>query len=70
MPETATLSPKFEITIPEAICEARQWKPGRTLALIPKGAGVLLVPVQTREDLRGLAVGTPSPDVRDRSDRV
>ena len=69
MSQTATLSPKFEITIPKTICEARRWQAGQSFAFIPKGAAVLLVPVPTIEELRGCAVGSPKPDVRDRSDR-
>jgi AbrB family looped-hinge helix DNA binding protein len=70
MSETATLSSKFQISIPKAIRTAQQWEAGLTLAFIPKGSGVLLVPVPTRESLKGLARGASATDFRDRSDRV
>jgi hypothetical protein len=40
-----------------------------TLAFIPKGTGVLLVPVPKREALKGLAKGASATEYRDRSDR-
>lgn len=70
MPETATLSSKFQISIPKAIRTAHHWKAGQTFAFIPKGTGVLLVPVPEREALYGLARGASASDYRDRSDRV
>jgi len=45
MSETAILSPKFQIAIPAKIRASRGWKAGQVFALIPKGTGILLVPV-------------------------
>jgi AbrB family looped-hinge helix DNA binding protein len=70
MAETATLSSKFQISIPKAIRTAQGWRAGLTFAFIPKGTGVLLVPVPKREALKGLARGASATDHRDRSDRV
>jgi AbrB family looped-hinge helix DNA binding protein len=68
--ETAKLSSKFQISIPKAVRTARHWKAGQEFAFIPKGEGVLLVPVPKREDLAGLARGANPRDYRDRTDRV
>lgn len=70
MAETATLSSKFQISIPKAIRVAQRWEAGLTFAFIPKGKGVLLVPVPSREALQGLARGASAENYRDRSDRV
>jgi len=70
MAETATLSSKFQISIPKAIRTAQHWEAGLTFAFIPKGAGVLLVPVPKKQELKGLAKGATPDDHRDRSDRV
>jgi AbrB family looped-hinge helix DNA binding protein len=70
MTETATLSSKFQISIPKAIRSAQHWEAGLIFAFIPKGTGVLLVPVPKREALKGLALGASSTDYRDRSDRT
>ncbi len=70
MAETATLSSKFQISIPKAIRTAQHWEAGLTFAFIPKGTGVLLVPVPEREALAGISKGASPSDYRDRSDRV
>ena len=69
MAETATLSTKFQISIPKAIRASQHWEAGLTFAFIPKGTGVLLVPVPKRDALRGLAKGANAEDYRDRKDR-
>ena len=69
MPETATLSTKFQISIPKAIRSAQAWEAGLTFAFIPKGTGVLLVPVPKRDALKGLARGANAAEYRDREDR-
>ncbi len=70
MSETATLSSKFQISIPKATRAAHHWEARLTFAFIPKGIGVLLVPVPKREALKGLAHGAFATDYRDRADRV
>ncbi len=68
--DTAKLSTKFQISIPKAIRIARQWRAGQVFAFIPKGDGMMLVPVPTVDDLAGLARGAKPTDYRDRKDRV
>lgn len=68
--DTATLSAKFQISIPKAIRTARHWQAGQVFAFIPKGEGVLLVPVPKREELAGLARGARPRGYRDRTDRL
>ncbi len=70
MSDTATLSSKFQISIPKAVRSARQWQAGQIFAFIPKAAGVLLVPVPDREALAGTVRGAATDDYRDRSDRL
>ena len=69
MSETAILSSKFQISIPKAIRSVQHWEAGLTFAFIPKGTGVLIVPVPKREALRGMAKGAAATDYRDRADR-
>ena len=70
MAETATLSSKFQISIPKAVRSAQQWQAGQIFAFIPKRTGVLLVPIPDREALTGIAQGAATDDYRDRSDRL
>ena len=69
MPHTATLSAKFQISIPKAVRTLHRWKAGQAFAFIPKGAGVLLVPVPDAKDLQGIVPDARPTDYRDRSDR-
>jgi len=69
MSETATLSSKFQISIPKTIRTAHAWEAGLTFAFVPKGTGVLLVPVPKRDSLKGLARGASATDYRDRMER-
>ena len=69
MSDTATLSSKFQISIPKAVRTAHNWKAGQEFAFLPKGSGVLLVPVPERHELAGLAKGADPSDYRDRNDR-
>lgn len=68
--DIATLSSKFQISIPKAVRTARHWQAGQVFAFIPKGEGVMLVPVPKPEELFGLARGANPEDYRDRTDRV
>lgn len=68
--DTTRLSSKFQISIPKSVRTARQWEAGQEFAFIPKGEGVLLVPVPKIEDLGGLARGARPDDYRDRTDRA
>lgn len=69
MPDTATLSEEFQIAIPEAVLEAQHWQSGQRFVFIPKGKGVLLLPVPSIEELRGIARGADTSGYRDRDDR-
>lgn len=69
MGETATLTATFDVSIPKSVREAHHWEAGQEFALIPKGSGILLVPVPERDALAGIAEGAATGDHRDRSDR-
>jgi len=69
MPATATLSSKFQISIPKAVREEQHWEAGQDFVFIPKGKGVLLMPVPELEQLAGIAKGARKDDYRDREDR-
>jgi AbrB family looped-hinge helix DNA binding protein len=68
--DTATLSSKFQISIPKSVRAAQHWTAGQVFAFVPKGDAVLLVPVPKREDLAGMVPGAKPTNYRDRTDRV
>jgi len=67
---TAKLSSKFQISLPKAVRTAQHWQAGQEFAFIPKGKGVLLVPVPNPENLAGMARGANPEGYRDRDDRT
>ena len=69
MKVTATLSSKFQIFIPKALRDEQHWKAGQEFVFIPKGKGVLVLPVPEKEQLVGIAKGAHIDDWRDRKDR-
>jgi AbrB family looped-hinge helix DNA binding protein len=69
MSDTATLSSKFQISIPKAVRNEFGWKAGQAFVFVPKGKSVTLVPVPTLEELRGIAKGADTTNYRDRDDR-
>lgn len=69
MTATATLSSKFQISVPKSVREEQNWSAGQEFVFIPKGKGVLLMPVPTPDALHGIAKGASGRDVRDRDDR-
>jgi AbrB family looped-hinge helix DNA binding protein len=69
MTAVSTISPKYQVSIPKALRERMHWRPGQKLAFIPKGAGLLMIAVPTRDELVGIARGADASDYRDRNDR-
>jgi AbrB family looped-hinge helix DNA binding protein len=70
MADIATLTTRYNISIPSGVRIARGWKPGQKFAFLPKGTGVLLVPVPEASELAGSAKGAKPKNHRDRTDRV
>ncbi|OGT00112.1 MAG: AbrB family transcriptional regulator, partial [Gallionellales bacterium RIFCSPLOWO2_02_FULL_59_110] len=65
----ATLSSKYQISVPKAIRDDLHWKAGQEFVFIPKGKGVLLMPVPELKQLAGIAKGAQTKGYRDRQDR-
>jgi len=70
MTATATLSSKFQISIPKAVREQQRWHAGQEFVFVPKGKGVLVMPVPDIRQLSGIARGASKGGYRDRADRV
>jgi len=67
---TATLSSKFQISLPKSLREAMQLQPGQQFELIPMGSIIQLVPKTSIKELRGIARGANPAQYRDRADRA
>ncbi len=69
MSASARLSTKYQISIPKAVREEQHWEAGQEFVFIPKGKGVLVIPVPELQQLAGLAKGAKRDGFRDRKDR-
>jgi AbrB family looped-hinge helix DNA binding protein len=69
MSSTATLSSKFQISIPKAVRDEFHWEAGQEFVFIPKDKGVLVMPVPELHELAGMAKGARKEGYRDRKDR-
>ena len=69
MSNVITMTSKFQISIPKAARQSKNWSAGQKLVLISDGEGFLLRPAPTIESLRGIAKGVDLSDYRDRVDR-
>jgi AbrB family looped-hinge helix DNA binding protein len=63
----ATLSSKYQISIPKDVREAMHLKPGQRIAFLRIGSTLKLVPVPDIGDLFGIAKGADTDNYRDRS---
>lgn len=69
MSATAKLSSKFQISIPKTVREEQHWEAGQEFVFIPKGRGVLVMPVPELDHLMGIAKGANKENHRERKDR-
>jgi AbrB family looped-hinge helix DNA binding protein len=69
MAATATLSSKYQISIPKSVRDEQHWEAGQEFVFIPKGKGVLVMPVPELDELAGIAKGASKEGYRDRKDR-
>ena len=66
---TATLSSKYQISIPKEVREAMHFKPGQQLAFLRVGKSLRLVRVRKMEEFIGATKGADTDNYRDRSTR-
>lgn len=67
--DTVTLSPKFQVVIPQAIREALQLKAGEKLRVLRYGDRVEFIPVRSIKEMRGFLRGMDT-DIKREDDRL
>lgn len=55
--QTVTISPKLELRLPAAICEALHIKPGQQVQLLQFGDRIELIPQRNIKEARGFLKG-------------
>jgi AbrB family looped-hinge helix DNA binding protein len=70
--EVVTVSPKYQVVIPESVRKERHIRPGDRMAVIVKHGVVHLVPVRPFATSKGMLRGTKIDleEIRDHSDRM
>jgi len=67
---SATLSSKYQLSIPKVIREELGLQAGQKFAVIAKGDAIELVPLHSLKTARGMFRGADASGYRDRKDRV
>jgi AbrB family looped-hinge helix DNA binding protein len=67
---SVTLSSKFQLSIPKAVREELHLQAGQRFAVITKGDIISLVPIPELSEMRGIAKGADTSNIRDRTDRT
>jgi len=67
---TVVLSSKYEIVIPESLCEQARISPGQKVELFCVGGVIEVVPVENIKSARGSLPGLTTEVERDEDDRV
>ena len=63
---SATLSSKFQISVPKEVRDVLQLKPGQKIVFLRVGGSVRLMPQPTITELMGIARGADTGNYRDR----
>lgn len=67
---TATLTSKFQLSIPKAIREKLKIEAGQQFVFVTKGETITMVPKRGLIEIKGLLKGANPGDYRDRQDRA
>jgi len=68
--ETATISSKYQIVIPKAICERGGIRPGQKVRLVLYNNHLEVIPIRRIKEARGFLKGMDSEVERERRDRL
>lgn len=66
---TVTVSPKFQVVIPQKIRETLNIKPGQKVQVLSYRGRIEFIPVRNAKDMRGFLKGIDTSIIRD-DDRV
>lgn len=66
----ATLSSKFQISIPKEVRDELNLKAGQKFIFVIKGSIIYLVPQRSLLEMKGSLKGANTENIRDRRDRI
>jgi AbrB family looped-hinge helix DNA binding protein len=68
--DTVTVSPKYQVVIPERVREEFHIRAGDKMAVIVKQGILHYVPIRPFEKTKGMTPGLDTKDLRDKRDRL
>jgi AbrB family looped-hinge helix DNA binding protein len=68
--DTVTISPKFQVVLPQRVRERIRLRPGEKLQVISFDDRIELIPIRPMSKMKGFLKGLDPTFKRDREDRV
>ena len=66
---TVTVSPKFQVVIPQKVRQSLNIRPGQKMQVIEYGNHIVMIPVRPIEEARGSLPGIDTDPQREKEDR-
>ena len=67
---TVTVSPKYQVVIPNEVRSRLKLKPGQKVVVLEKDGIVHIVPVKNIKEMKGFAKGVDTENLRDEHDHL
>ena len=66
---TVTVSPKYQVVIPQKVRQSLNIRPGQKMQVIEYGNHIVMIPVRPIEEARGSLPGIDTDPQREKEDR-
>jgi AbrB family looped-hinge helix DNA binding protein len=66
---TVTVSPKYQVVIPQKVRQSLDIRPGQKMQVIEYGNHIVMIPVRPIEEARGSLPGIDTDPQREKEDR-
>jgi len=67
--DSVTVSPKFQVVIPQRVRNSLNIQPGQKMQVIEYGKNIVLIPVRPIQEARGSVPGIDTDPHREKEDR-
>ena len=66
---SVTVSPKFQVVIPQKVRQSLKIRPGQKMQVIEYGNHIVMIPIRPIEEARGSLPGIDTDPQREKADR-
>jgi AbrB family looped-hinge helix DNA binding protein len=67
--DAVTVSPKYQVVIPQKVRQALNIQPGQKMQVIKYGNHIVMIPVRPIQEARGSLIGIDTDPQREKEDR-